>query len=67
LGAENYDQITKDINSLTLEKYVEEIAGAVVEGIARCKSERDVWSAVEVSNNLHIGNTAAQATYPLLD
>ena len=52
LGAENYEQIAKDIASLSLEKYVEEIAGAVIEGIARCKTEKDVWSAVEVSNNV---------------
>ena len=52
LGTDNYDQIMKDIASLTLEKYVEEIAGAVIEGIARCKTEKDVWSAVEVSTTL---------------
>lgn len=51
LGAENHDQIVKDINSLSLEKYVDEIVGAVVEGISRCKTEKDVWSAVEVRLN----------------
>ncbi len=48
LGSENRDQILKDIDSLTLEKYVDEIVGAVAEGILRCKTEKDVWSAVEV-------------------
>ena len=48
LGIENRDQIIKDIDSLTLEKYVDEIVGAVAEGILRCKTEKDVWSAVEV-------------------
>lgn len=48
LGSENHDQILKDIESLSLEKYVDEISGAVVEGIGRCKTEKDVWSAVEV-------------------
>lgn len=38
----------KDLSSLSLEKYVDELASAVLEGIARCKTERDVWSAVEV-------------------
>ena len=48
LAAENNEQIMKDIASLSLEKYVDELPGATVEGISRCKSERDVWSAVEV-------------------
>lgn len=38
----------KDLETLSLEKYIDEIAGAVVEGIARCKTEKDVWGAVEV-------------------
>jgi regulator of nonsense transcripts 2 len=48
IGTDNRDQILKDIESLALEKYIDEIAGAVVEGVSKCKSERDVWSAVEV-------------------
>lgn len=48
LGTDNNEQILKDISTLSLEKYVDELAGAVIEGIARCKTERDVWSAVEV-------------------
>ena len=46
MGIENRDQIIKDINSLTLQKYVNEIA--VAGEILRCKTEKDVWSAVEV-------------------
>ena len=52
LGVENHDQIMKDIESLSLEKYVDEMASAVLEGIARCKTEKDVWSAVEVRNGI---------------
>ena len=48
IGHDNRDQILKDIETLALEKYIEEIAGAVPEGIVRCKLERDVWSAAEV-------------------
>jgi regulator of nonsense transcripts 2 len=48
MATENRDQIIKDIESLSLEKYIDEIAGAVVEGIARCKTEKDIWGAVEV-------------------
>jgi len=39
----------KDIEALSLEKYVDEIAGAVIEGLGRCKTEKDVWGSVEVS------------------
>lgn len=38
----------KDIEALSLEKYVDEIAGAVIEGLGRCKTEKDVWGSVEV-------------------
>jgi len=48
IGSDNRDQILKDIDSLSLEKYIEEIASAVVEGVGRCKTEKDVWSATEV-------------------
>lgn len=53
IGADNRDQVLKDIDSLSLEKYIDEIAGAVVEGIARCKTDKDVWAAVEVICSLH--------------
>ncbi|KAG2150468.1 ARM repeat-containing protein [Suillus clintonianus] len=53
LGTDHRDQILKDIDSLSLEKYIDEIAGATLEGIARCKTEKDVWSAVEVISALH--------------
>lgn len=49
MGAETRDQNLKDIEGLVIEKYVEEVAAAVVEGIGRCKTEKDIWSAVEVS------------------
>ncbi|KAI0293362.1 ARM repeat-containing protein [Multifurca ochricompacta] len=53
IGLDNRDQILNDIETLTLEKYIEEIAGAVPEGIVRCKLEKDVWSAAEVISALH--------------
>jgi regulator of nonsense transcripts 2 len=53
IGAENREHILKDIDSLSLEKYIDEIAGAVVEGVGRCKTEKDVWSAVEIISALH--------------
>lgn len=53
LALDNKDQIVKDIESLSLEKYVDELSGAVLEGLGRCKAERDVWGAVEVISLLH--------------
>ncbi|KAI0260818.1 ARM repeat-containing protein [Gloeopeniophorella convolvens] len=53
IGLDNRDQILKDVDTLALEKYIDEIAGAVPEGVARCKLEKDVWSAAEVISALH--------------
>ncbi|RXW16776.1 hypothetical protein EST38_g9080 [Candolleomyces aberdarensis] len=53
MAFDNREQIQKDVDTLTLEKYLDEIAGAVVEGLSRCKTERDVWGAVEVISSLH--------------
>ncbi|PCH43529.1 ARM repeat-containing protein [Wolfiporia cocos MD-104 SS10] len=53
VGVENHDQIIKDIETLSLEKYVDELSGAVVEGVSRCKTEKDVWSAAEIISLLH--------------
>ncbi|KAJ7680426.1 ARM repeat-containing protein [Mycena polygramma] len=53
MAMDNRDQILKDIDTLSLEKYVDEIVGAAVEGVARCKTEKDVWSAVEIISLLH--------------
>ncbi|KAF9529410.1 armadillo-type protein [Crepidotus variabilis] len=53
LASDNRDQIIKDIDTLSLEKYVDELAGAVVEGVMRCKTEKDVWGAVEIISAIH--------------
>ncbi|KAJ7783281.1 transcription factor [Mycena metata] len=53
MAMDNRDQILKDIDTLSLEKYVDEIVAAAVEGVARCKTEKDVWSAVEIISLLH--------------
>jgi hypothetical protein len=53
MASDNREQILKDVESLSLEKYIDEVAGAVVEGLARCKTEKDVWSAVEVLTDFH--------------
>jgi len=41
--------ILKDIAGLSLEKYVEEAVGAVVEGLGKCKTGPEAVGAVEVS------------------
>ncbi|KZS98144.1 ARM repeat-containing protein [Sistotremastrum niveocremeum HHB9708] len=53
IGADNRDQILKDLDTLSLEKYIDELAGATVEGAARCKTEKDIWSAVEIISTVH--------------
>ncbi|KDQ21888.1 hypothetical protein BOTBODRAFT_50425 [Botryobasidium botryosum FD-172 SS1] len=53
LGVDNRDQVLRDIDTLTLEKYVDEIASAAAEGAGRCKTEKDVWSAIELISALH--------------
>jgi hypothetical protein len=58
LAIENHDQIRKEIEMLSLEKYLDEIVSAVTEGLARCKTEKDVWSAVEARIRRHCCNVA---------
>ncbi|EJU04317.1 ARM repeat-containing protein [Dacryopinax primogenitus] len=53
MAYENRDQILKELETLTLEKYLDEIVGAISEGVLKCKTDRDVWSAVEVISAFH--------------
>jgi regulator of nonsense transcripts 2 len=50
MALDNRDQIMKDIESLSLEKYIDELVGAIIEGLGRCKTEKDVWGAVEIED-----------------
>ncbi|BGP19262.1 hypothetical protein JCM10213_008219 [Rhodosporidiobolus nylandii] len=45
--------IVKEIGQLSLEKYVEEAVGAVVEGLAKCKTGPETAGAVEVVSAMH--------------
>ncbi|GAA6063250.1 hypothetical protein JCM10212_003613 [Sporobolomyces blumeae] len=45
--------LLKEIAGLSLEKYVEEAVGAVVEGVSKCKTGPEVTAAVEVVSALH--------------
>lgn len=51
MALDNRDQIMKDIDSLSLEKYIDELVSAIIEGLGRCKTEKDIWGAVEVWNS----------------
>ncbi|GAA5988927.1 hypothetical protein JCM11641_002917 [Rhodosporidiobolus odoratus] len=45
--------ILKEISQLSLEKYVEEAVGALVEGLAKCKTGPETAGAVEVVSAMH--------------
>ncbi|GAA6002946.1 uncharacterized protein JCM10292_000260 [Rhodotorula paludigena] len=45
--------LVKEISQLSLEKYVEEAVGAVVEGLAKCKTAAETAGAVEVVSAMH--------------
>ncbi|KAG1175001.1 hypothetical protein G6F70_000728 [Rhizopus microsporus] len=53
LGADMKTQLLNDINKLTLEKYISEIVGSVLEGMLKCKTSVDVSACVEVISALH--------------
>ncbi|KAF8310058.1 transcription factor [Cantharellus anzutake] len=53
MGVENHDQIVKDVESLALEKYTEEIVSACLEGATKCKNDKDAWSTVQVISLIH--------------
>jgi regulator of nonsense transcripts 2 len=48
LGAESKDQLLKEIETLNLDKYIEEIILAVAEGLGRCTGAKDCIAAAEV-------------------
>ncbi|GAA5853891.1 hypothetical protein JCM8547_007487, partial [Rhodosporidiobolus lusitaniae] len=45
--------IVKEISQLSLEKYVEEAVGAMVEGLGKCKTGPETAGAVEVVSAMH--------------
>ena len=48
LAADSTQQLLNDIKKLSLEKYISEIVGAVLEGMLKCKSTTDISACVEV-------------------
>lgn len=50
LGLEARAQLIKEAAGLNLEKYVEELASAVPEGLSKCGLAKDCLAAAEVSD-----------------
>jgi len=48
-GPESVDAILKELNELSLEKYITELTDGFLEGLTKCKNEKDIWAAVQVS------------------
>jgi hypothetical protein len=48
LGAESKDQLLKEIETLNLEKYIDELVQAVTEGLGKCTGAKDCIAAAEV-------------------
>lgn len=49
LGAESKDQLLKEIETLNLDKYTDELTQAVAEGLGKCTGAKDCIAAAEVS------------------
>lgn len=52
-GPDNVDAILKDIDALSLEKYITELTDGFVEGLQRCKNEKDIWCALQILCAIH--------------
>lgn len=52
LVADAKEGLVKDLTTLKVEKYVEEIVQAIPEGIGRCAKEKDVAAASEVGGRV---------------
>lgn len=52
-NADQYKQILKDVETLSLEKYLTEIVGPAFEGTLKVSKNDDIMAAVEIINALH--------------
>ncbi|KAG5518386.1 hypothetical protein PMAC_003183 [Pneumocystis sp. 'macacae'] len=48
-----HNQLMRDLKTLSLEKYISEIVGAVIEGLQKSKTSMDIFAAIEVVSALH--------------
>ncbi|KAI9293747.1 ARM repeat-containing protein [Neoconidiobolus thromboides FSU 785] len=53
LNSDNCQSLLKDINTLSLEKYITEVVSGISEGILKCKTGPSIQAAVEVISALH--------------
>ncbi|KAG4303994.1 hypothetical protein PORY_002647 [Pneumocystis oryctolagi] len=53
ITADVHDQLMRDLKTLSLEKYISEIVGAVAEGLQKSKTSADISAAIEVVSALH--------------
>lgn len=65
LNAENYATILKDIETLSLEKYLSEVLASLEESILKVSKPDDIMAAVRIISLLH-QRFPAQLTSPLL-
>ena len=49
LGVESKEQLIKEVATLNLDKYIDEVIQAIPEGLAKCTSAKDCGAAAEVS------------------
>lgn len=54
MAADSAPQLLNDIRKLTLEKYISEVVGSVIEGLLKCKTGNDIAAAVEVRILTHV-------------
>ena len=48
LGVESRDQLIKEVATLNLDKYVDEVVQAIPEGLSKCANAKDFFAAAEV-------------------
>lgn len=48
LGVESRDQIVREVATLNLDKYIDEVVQAIPEGLAKCTTAKDCIAAAEV-------------------
>ncbi|BFZ57244.1 mRNA decay protein [Savitreella phatthalungensis] len=64
LNAENLESLKKDLQAVSLEKYLSELVSAVAEGLTKVKLAADIRAAVELVSLLH-QRFGSKFTFPL--
>ena len=47
-GPDNVESLLKELDTLSLEKYITELTDGFIEGLSKCRNEKDIWAAVQV-------------------